>query len=662
LQRARFGLWGESVGLIPNPNDGRRLRYDKNLDRRDIRPGVERILNNIKSLLDEAGRVDERYGVKADPPQGCEVSNSRGLDIFNGSFERFKSRIRKHQKDTSAWTVTRWAIHDADKFEGIIDRLKGFADGLEAITKSLGLLQEQHARLRHEIESISDTESLRLLRDASSRDGASDHDVSETASRRLITIAEPLIEGQTICSGSRLATTAESFVTARSGPSAMKESIDTDDLEIPGAWPESMKLETHPQDRHRRPPMSRSLRVVAKPTSSCQGCLEEHYKCVVIDPSESCPRCVQTQRQCSFLPGQLLADQDGTSTTPMLDSTSVSLSDSSTSALQDLPQHQRLINELIGRAKPRKPLSFAAGDAEYGKLLSGIKHEDENIWLENSGKIVLQADGGSSASKRMFLELRDIRSGKVPFVSAVPLDDSLDKVLASIEGPPETPYEGGVFWITVKLPENDPYGPPLMRFHTKVYHPNISPQGHICADYKEKWNSVISGFSRSPLNGQSAVWYRGNSKEAKWSLGALLTAMCGLLASPDVDDPLVPEIAMKYLEDYEEYCENARYYTRKFATCGRPDINDLLFLEDSQTTVSNPMALEPEPSSSNFDSDIISLQESLRETYDDKALFIPETMLRRAGSTSNSEPGCVDTTQANVPSSVKDMLAFFWHQ
>jgi hypothetical protein len=22
LQRARFGLWGESVGLIPNPNDG----------------------------------------------------------------------------------------------------------------------------------------------------------------------------------------------------------------------------------------------------------------------------------------------------------------------------------------------------------------------------------------------------------------------------------------------------------------------------------------------------------------------------------------------------------------------------------------------------------------------------------------------------------------
>jgi hypothetical protein len=112
LQRARFGLWGESVGLVPNLH-GRRLQYDKNLDRPDIRPGIERILNNIKSLLEEAGKVDERYGLTSNIPQGSEVSTSRGLDIFKGSFERFKSRIRKHQKETSAWKVTRWAIHDA---------------------------------------------------------------------------------------------------------------------------------------------------------------------------------------------------------------------------------------------------------------------------------------------------------------------------------------------------------------------------------------------------------------------------------------------------------------------------------------------------------------------------------------------------------------------
>jgi hypothetical protein len=212
LQRARFGLWGESVGLVLNP-DGRRLRYDKNLDRPDIRPGVERMLNNIKSLLDEAGKVDERYGLSSNVLQGSEVSTSRGLDIFKGSFERFKARIKKNQKETSAWNVTRWAIHDADKFEGMLNRLKDFVDGLESITKSLGLLQEQHERLRKEIESISDTQSLRLLRDASSRHGSSQQDVSDAASQRLITVAESFIETQNLDLSSRLSTTGESFIT-----------------------------------------------------------------------------------------------------------------------------------------------------------------------------------------------------------------------------------------------------------------------------------------------------------------------------------------------------------------------------------------------------------------------------------------------------------------
>ena len=106
----------------------------------------------------------------------------------------------------------------------------------------------------------------------------------------------------------------------------------------------------------------------------------------------------------------------------------------------------------------------------------------------------------------MFFELRNIRAGKVPFVSAVLLDDSLAKVLASIEGPPDTPYEGSIFFIRVKLPKTDPFGPPLMRIHTKIYHPNISPQGHICADYKEKWNAVFSASAtKVPVSDSNAL-------------------------------------------------------------------------------------------------------------------------------------------------------------
>jgi len=57
-----------------------------------------------------------------------------------------------------------------------------------------------------------------------------------------------------------------------------------------------------------------------------------------------------------------------------------------------------------------------------------------------------------------------------------------------------------------------------------------------------------------------------------------LTAICGLLASPDVDDPLVPEIAQTYLQDYQEYCKNAMKYTSLYASRHeRPKASDLVF-------------------------------------------------------------------------------------
>lgn len=608
LQRARFGLWGESVGLVPNP-DGRKLRYDKNLDRPDIRPGVERILNNIKSLLDEAGKVDKRYGLSSNVSEGSDVSTSRGLDIFKGSFEKFKARIKKHQKETSAWNVTRWAIHDADKFEGMLNRLKDFVDGLESITKSLGLLQEQHERLRQEIESISDTQSLRLLRDASSRHGSSQQEVSDAASQRLITVAESVIETQNLDLSSHLSTTGESFITARSNPSGISRKAIDAGQHVPGAWPGSTKSASKTQEEKTSTLGNRS-RGFPKQSTSCEQCLEEHYKCVPTPGGEECSRCVQTKKDCS------LADFVAPMDPPIIDSALTSAP--RRPSTEGLPQHQRLLSKLLSKASPRKPLSFAAGDAHYGERLASIKNEDQKYWLEHSGKIVGQAHSGSSAAKRMFFELRNIRAGKVPFVSAVPLDDSLAKVLASIEGPPETPYEGGIFFITVQLSETDPYAPPVMRFHTKIYHPNISPQGHICADYKEKWNAVLAdGASKIPVSDSNAIWYPPRSGDTRWSLGALLTALCGLLASPDVEDPLVPEIAQKYLENYDGYCKNASLYTKRFATGPRPEYQDLDFSTELATSasgvrLSHMSKCEPESVIDN-----ISLSDSLRPIKED---------------------------------------------
>ncbi|KAF8866227.1 hypothetical protein BDZ45DRAFT_735513 [Acephala macrosclerotiorum] len=653
LQRARFGLWGESVGLIPNPHDGQRLQYDKNLDRPDIKPGVERILNNIKSLLDEASQVDARYGPRS-PTQSSEVSTPRGLDIFRTPFERFKFNIKSHQKETSAWNVTRWAIHDSDKFEALIGRLREFVDGLESITKSLGLLDEQHKRLQHEIETISDTGSLSLLRDASSRHGSSLQGISDAASQRLITMTEWSVKGATMWSAPVTGGTAESFTTARSRPSALTDS-SSNMPHFPGSWPEFSMTSSRVLKRSRLPVLANQN--ANRQRRTCKECLEEHYKCTPSTNPIFCVRCQETNKICSLVsvqPSEVL-EPDPVLTGFVEETASLPITSS------QLPQNQRLLR--LVEAKPRPRLSFAAGDTDYGKALAKFKTEDEERWIEESVSYLTQAYNGLSVAKRMFFELRDIREGKVPFVSAAPVGDSLTKVLACIEGPPETPYEGGVFWITVNFLDESLCAPPSMKFHTKIYHPNISSRGHICADYSERWASVLSaGVFKGPVEDPASLWYTKKSTEIRWSLGSLLTALCGLLATPDVDDPLVPEIAQTYLTDYNKYWNNAKIYTERYAKKSRPKSDELVFSNDTPSIETVAPNVEEISRHVEFEADLVSLQSSLREVFDVK---IPQA--RRSEKTTSRDftvqrDGNKDTVAAATEQPFWRALCRIWNK
>lgn len=43
----------------------------------------------------------------------------------------------------------------------------------------------------------------------------------------------------------------------------------------------------------------------------------------------------------------------------------------------------------------------------------------------------------------------------------------------TVQGPSETPYEGGVFQLAFAVPEQYPLQPPQVRFLTKIFHPNV---------------------------------------------------------------------------------------------------------------------------------------------------------------------------------------------
>lgn len=78
----------------------------------------------------------------------------------------------------------------------------------------------------------------------------------------------------------------------------------------------------------------------------------------------------------------------------------------------------------------------------------------------------------------------------------------------------------------------------------------------------------------------------------RYSLGALLTAICAFLASPDVDDPLVIEIAELYVRDCDRYEVVAWNYTCKYARESQPpEFDDL----DLDNTPGDQQAVAPLP-------------------------------------------------------------------
>ena len=88
-----------------------------------------------------------------------------------------------------------------------------------------------------------------------------------------------------------------------------------------------------------------------------------------------------------------------------------------------------------------------------------------------------------SRTRRIAKELADIKGDTLSEVKADTVGpDDFTHLKGSFKGPPGTPYEGGTYVIDIRIPSDYPFRPPIMKFDTKVWHPNVSSQtvSHPC--------------------------------------------------------------------------------------------------------------------------------------------------------------------------------------
>jgi len=174
-------------------------------------------------------------------------------------------------------------------------------------------------------------------------------------------------------------------------------------------------------------------------------------------------------------------------------------------------------------------------------LQKNWKTEEQRIRSESSVSHTLNSPTNKMALKRINKELQDLGRDPPAQCSAGPVGDDLFHWQATIMGPPESPYQGGVFFLTIHFPTDYPFKPPKVAFTTRIYHPNINSNGSICLDIlRSQWSPALT-------------------------ISKVLLSICSLLCDPNPDDPLVPEIARIFKTDKDKYAELAREWTRKYA-------------------------------------------------------------------------------------------------
>ena len=126
-----------------------------------------------------------------------------------------------------------------------------------------------------------------------------------------------------------------------------------------------------------------------------------------------------------------------------------------------------------------------------------------------------------NAMKKIKDEFRDLNSNPIANIGAtigLVDEDNIFEWQCSLMGPKDTSYSGGLFFLSIKFPDNYPKTAPEVCYKTPIYHVNINPRksdasgseslGHVCISTLNWWKPEYT--MREVLTNIFALFYMGN--------------------------------------------------------------------------------------------------------------------------------------------------------
>eukprot|EP00471_Norrisiella_sphaerica_P003856 CAMPEP_0184480406 /NCGR_PEP_ID=MMETSP0113_2-20130426/1919_1 /TAXON_ID=91329 /ORGANISM="Norrisiella sphaerica, Strain BC52" /LENGTH=170 /DNA_ID=CAMNT_0026858871 /DNA_START=98 /DNA_END=610 /DNA_ORIENTATION=+ len=151
-------------------------------------------------------------------------------------------------------------------------------------------------------------------------------------------------------------------------------------------------------------------------------------------------------------------------------------------------------------------------------------------------------------------QLKDLLKNPIDGFSVGLVDDSdIYKWNVMIEGPADTPFEGGFFPALLEFPTDYPSKPPKMKFTTKgFWHPNVYTDGRVCI-------SILHEAKEDQFNSQEKM-------SEKWrpilGVEAILLSVVSLLSDPNLESPANIDASVQLKKKPDDYKKKVRKLVR----------------------------------------------------------------------------------------------------